>query len=272
MDKSRLLTIGQFSRLTDIKRDLLRHYDKIGLLRPSVRDDETGYRYYDVSQLWVADMIYLLRKLDVPLGEIKSMLASADNDEVVDALARVKSRALRMRDYYERVADDIDWYENQNDLLRRAQPDDDVEVIRYEPQTVIYGEETENSDQHMNLEYAIADFHQLFGTFRRHYGFFLDEADVRKGIFRKRGEFLGYERFQIEEVYGEPVFTIPGGEYACQNLEDKGGRMDFSALMRWLGENGREADLYIADEIGLQLLPSEKQSRVFLIRAHLKEE
>jgi MerR family transcriptional activator of bmr gene len=270
MDKNRLLTIGQFSRLTDIKRDLLRHYDRIGLLRPSVRDEETGYRYYDVSQLWVADMIYLLRSLDVPLEEIKSMLGSANNDEVVDALARVKARALKKRDYYERVADDIDWYGNQNELLRRAQPDDEVEVIRYEPQTVIYGEETENSDQHMNLEYAVSDFHQMFGTFRRHYGFFLDEADVKNGIFRKRGEFLGYERFRIEEAYGEPVVTIPGGEYVCQNLENRGGRMDFSALLKWLDENGREADLFIADEIGLQLLPSEKQSRVFLIRAHLK--
>lgn len=44
-----MLSIGQMSKTCGVSVKTLRHYDKIGLLRPEQTDMFTGYRYYDES-------------------------------------------------------------------------------------------------------------------------------------------------------------------------------------------------------------------------------
>ena len=86
-----LFTIGQFSRLTDLSCPMLRHYDQLGLLRPSTVDHETGYRYYSPAQLDVAEAIRLLRDLDVPLTEVADILAAPDR-ECTERLLAITAR------------------------------------------------------------------------------------------------------------------------------------------------------------------------------------
>jgi DNA-binding transcriptional MerR regulator len=74
----RLMPIGRFSRLTGVGVKALRHYDEVGLLVPAAVDDETGYRFYSADQVDRAEAIRLLRRLDMPLEEIRSTLAAGD--------------------------------------------------------------------------------------------------------------------------------------------------------------------------------------------------
>ena len=64
----RLLPIGAFSRRSRLSLKALRLHDEIGLLRPAVVDRSSGYRYYDESQVGVARLIGLLRRLEMPLA------------------------------------------------------------------------------------------------------------------------------------------------------------------------------------------------------------
>ena len=73
-----LMPIGRFSRLTGVGVKALRHYDEVGLLAPAAVDDETGYRFYSADQVDRAEAIRLLRRLDMPLEEIRSTLAAGD--------------------------------------------------------------------------------------------------------------------------------------------------------------------------------------------------
>ena len=73
-----LMPIGRFSRLTGVGVKALRHYDEVGLLAPAAVDDETGYRFYSADQVDRAEAIRLLRRLDMPLEEIRSTLATGD--------------------------------------------------------------------------------------------------------------------------------------------------------------------------------------------------
>jgi DNA-binding transcriptional MerR regulator len=73
-----LMPIGRFSRLTGVGVKALRHYDDVGLLAPAAVDDETGYRFYSADQVDRAEAIRLLRRLDMPLEEIRSTLAAGD--------------------------------------------------------------------------------------------------------------------------------------------------------------------------------------------------
>jgi DNA-binding transcriptional MerR regulator len=78
LDTVQLMPIGRFSRLTGVGVKALRHYDEVGLLVPAAVDDETGYRFYSPDQVDRAEAIRLLRRLDMPLDEIRSTLAAED--------------------------------------------------------------------------------------------------------------------------------------------------------------------------------------------------
>ena len=46
-----MFSIGEFARLGGVSARTLRHYDEIGLLRPTTVDPDTGYRGYTAAQL-----------------------------------------------------------------------------------------------------------------------------------------------------------------------------------------------------------------------------
>ena len=73
-----MLKIGEFSCLAKTTVKTLRYYDEIGLLRPVFVDDN-GYRYYQIDQLNELLKIVELRKLDVPLLDIKETLKNNNN-------------------------------------------------------------------------------------------------------------------------------------------------------------------------------------------------
>lgn len=62
--------IGEFSRLGRVTVKTLRHYDKIGLLKPGIVDKWTGYRYYSPDQLQKLLYIVKLKQLGFSLAEI----------------------------------------------------------------------------------------------------------------------------------------------------------------------------------------------------------
>lgn len=78
LHRMQLMPIGRFSRLTGLGVKALRNYDEVGLLVPAAVDDETGYRFYSPDQVDRAETIRLLRRLDMPLEEIRSTLAADD--------------------------------------------------------------------------------------------------------------------------------------------------------------------------------------------------
>ena len=49
-----LFSIGQVSKMFNMSHDTLRYYDKIGLVKPSIRK-ENGYRYYSMKELELLD-------------------------------------------------------------------------------------------------------------------------------------------------------------------------------------------------------------------------
>jgi DNA-binding transcriptional MerR regulator len=73
-----LMTIGRFSRLTGLTVKALRHYDELGLLPPADVDPDTGYRSYSSGQIGRAEWIRTLRRLELPLDDISTLLASDD--------------------------------------------------------------------------------------------------------------------------------------------------------------------------------------------------
>ena len=84
-----MFTIGEFSRMTGLTVKTLRFYHEEGLLVPTAVDDQTGYRYYDVSLVQLARTIDFLKGLDFSLAEIRELLKRGEDvGELTAALER----------------------------------------------------------------------------------------------------------------------------------------------------------------------------------------
>ena len=70
------VTIGDFSRASHLSVKTLRHYHEVGLLEPSEVDPDNGYRYYSEDQIPLAQVIRRLRGLQMPVADVKSVLAA----------------------------------------------------------------------------------------------------------------------------------------------------------------------------------------------------
>ena len=92
-----LLPIGRFSEVCRLSIPALRHYDELGLLPPAAVDLDTGYRYYAMAQAEDADRIRTLRFLEVPLAEIRTILAG-DPATVRTVLEAHRQRLLAAAD------------------------------------------------------------------------------------------------------------------------------------------------------------------------------
>jgi DNA-binding transcriptional MerR regulator len=69
-----MLKIGEFATLADMSIKTLRYYDDIGLLKPVMVDPDTGYRYYEYSQLARAYRLSSFKNMGFALNEIAELL------------------------------------------------------------------------------------------------------------------------------------------------------------------------------------------------------
>jgi DNA-binding transcriptional MerR regulator len=105
----RPLRVGDFARLSGLTPKALRHYDRIGLLRPLAVDAITGYRLYHRSQLPDARLIRVLRRLDLPLGEVRALLATGPDGEAFrTALKQHRARLEAQLVRAQRILHDMD--------------------------------------------------------------------------------------------------------------------------------------------------------------------
>lgn len=112
------IAIGRFSRLSGLTVGTLRHYDEVGLFRPASVDGDTGYRRYRHDQLPEARAIRRLRELELPLGEIREVLATGDFEVLRQHRARLESTIWR----HQRAAYHLKrLIEGEDDLMAVAQ-------------------------------------------------------------------------------------------------------------------------------------------------------
>ncbi|QNG60503.1 MerR family transcriptional regulator [Bacillus sp. PAMC26568] len=86
--------IGEFSKITNLTVKTLRYYDEEGILRPAVRDEDTGYRFYDARDYEKAQLIHLLKTLEFSIAEIKDVLNQHEDDLDLSYFIKEKKEML----------------------------------------------------------------------------------------------------------------------------------------------------------------------------------
>jgi DNA-binding transcriptional MerR regulator/effector-binding domain-containing protein len=109
------LTIGEFSRATHLSVKTLRHYHEVGLLEPSFVNPGNGYRHYVEAQIPVAQVIRRLRDLEMPVADVRAVVAAPDSavrnaliaahlDRLETDLARTREAVSSLRNLITRPA------------------------------------------------------------------------------------------------------------------------------------------------------------------------
>src|ERR1700722_1582277 len=91
-------SIGEMARSSGLSVSALRFYDGAGVLVPAWVDPVSGYRWYEPGQLEESRLLARLRRADMPLADIRLVLAgwsSADTD-LVRKLLQAHLRRLEL--------------------------------------------------------------------------------------------------------------------------------------------------------------------------------
>ncbi|MFI9294266.1 MerR family transcriptional regulator [Streptomyces gardneri] len=98
------MTIGEFARASRLSAKALRRYDELGLLTPARVDAYSGYRYYAGAQVERARLVAWLRRIGMPLAEVRDVCVLHGTDPGAAARtvraywARVEAETAARRD------------------------------------------------------------------------------------------------------------------------------------------------------------------------------
>lgn len=86
-------TISQTAQMVNMTTETLRHYDRIGLIKPCKIDKFTSYRYYSKREIVRLNTISALRCMDFSLNEIKEILEADDFELIINFLKQAETSA-----------------------------------------------------------------------------------------------------------------------------------------------------------------------------------
>lgn len=98
---NQLMKAGEFARFCGTTKETLRHYDRVGVLRPAVRA-ENGYKFYAITQFTDLSLIGALQAAGLSLDGIRTYLSTPDRErlrevlhERIDALVQQRRELAR---------------------------------------------------------------------------------------------------------------------------------------------------------------------------------
>lgn len=112
------LSIGTFARRSRLSPKALRLYDRLGVLTPARVADHNGYRLYTEDQLETARLVGLLRRLQMPLAQVRRVVAAPPDEQraLLDSYwAEVEGRVAAQRDLVEHLRSRISGEANSHD-------------------------------------------------------------------------------------------------------------------------------------------------------------
>ena len=86
-------SVGEAAKAANTTAETLRHYDRIGLVKPSKKDEWTHYRYYTEQDIVRLNTVRALQLMDLPLQEIKKVLEYDDLEKIIAFFQQAEKRA-----------------------------------------------------------------------------------------------------------------------------------------------------------------------------------
>jgi len=115
------LRIGAFGELVGLSVPQLRRYDRLELLEPQGRSG-SGYRYYSSGQTGAGRAIALLRSMDMPIADIRRLLAGIGDNERTQLFEAHRSRLEARIDETHRILGAVDAHTKEGAMTTSHTP------------------------------------------------------------------------------------------------------------------------------------------------------
>lgn len=219
------LTIGQMADLNHVTAQTLRHYDRLGLLKPWLTDEATGYRYYHINQSARLDMIQYLQILGVPLKRIRRHLETTDTEAISDLLS---SQLQKIDDNIRQLHQSRNAIERMlsNHALCRSLPQNGILFYEYIKARRIFKHKTSRNyfeQDEAGYEMMLRELKQSLVDRALPASYFCHVGTlVRKEHLEESDLYSDEVFFFVEDDYNGPgeIETLPGGLYYCLCCDD----------------------------------------------------
>ena len=229
MDRSmrdHLLSIGEMAEANRVSIATLRLYDRMGLLKPSYRDAESNYRYYDIRQTSRLDIIRYLQNLGMSLAEIQALLEKDDiiliEQKLIDRNNQIHQQMRDLEAMHEAVERAIQSIER----YRKSPASGTISLEFIDQRHILYIPCQENF-----YDGGVVAYEKAVGELRRE----LMRRNVPQLLSYSLGTSVKREDFQRQVLtadkififgdkhlrdYGENFQVIESGMFACLYLDD----------------------------------------------------
>ncbi len=107
-------SIGEMAKFHNVSIQALRHYDKVGLLKPSYINDKSGYRYYSFKDFVMLTLIKQCKAMGLSLEEIKGIMVNYTSfDSILDIIYNQKKIIDNKIRELNNVKNNIDFLDNR---------------------------------------------------------------------------------------------------------------------------------------------------------------
>lgn len=242
-------SIGEFARLSGVTAKALRHYDRLGVLRPAVVHAHSRYRRYSASQLPELYELLSFTRLGLSLREAR---AAVERRDTAGSLSRALLAAKR--EIETRVSEDqarLAWIasklEDLGSELHRMDdpaPVSSAVVLKEQPPLRVmavrdrlgtYGDADVLLDN-LSSEMTTIGLSCLRGTVWHDCGLETGVIDCEAVVV---AETRGRTRSRARRQAGQ-VHDLPGGTLACaiHRGGDESVSSTYAAVRRWIAANG----------------------------------
>lgn len=239
MNHNGLFRIGEVSKLFHVSISILRHYDKIGLLKPEYTDPDTGYRYYSTRQFECLNTIRYLRALDMPLEKISGFLQNRNIDSIHNLLIEQQREVKRRRQELGLIEHKIEKRLQQLEDALSSQLDV-ITLIRNPARRLTAIRRELSPSNYLDLEYSIRELEQS----EENSVTFLGKVGL--GISAKNLNHHRYRPYDIvfilldeEDQFNGKTIFLP--EETCLSIRFQGGHERapeyYEKLMSYIEQN-----------------------------------
>lgn len=199
------LTIGEVATLLNLSTSQIRFYEKKGLLKPHLIDDN-GYRLYSYKELDTLEMINAFRKLNLSIQAIKGILEQKDSysfNHILDtAEQQVNTEITQLKQTLRFI-----------NKLRRNYTQFNIEeesVNFFSKRTLYVIGDNINTDQHERDLYAFVQHHGL------HY---YDNSYLLFTILGQSKHISClFDQINNKQISHLPIYELEAGCYICLNF------------------------------------------------------
>ena len=237
-------SIGEAAKAVHMTSETLRHYDRIGLVRPGKKDEWTGYRYYTEQDIVRLNTVRALQRMDIPLQKIKEVLAYDDLPKIIaflreaESLADEKIAALQYAKAKIQLARNT--FENK---LRVQPPGGEAAVQRFPRRVIMLSDSLETPTLHMLWGY-LSHFYDKIEPARREAFAFEDLA----GIYTENGVSRLFA-VCIRHGQADGLKTLPGGDYLCADCTEENRADKLNELLETASKGYRVQPAFALQQI-----------------------